>query len=362
MSDPFIGEIKMFAFDFLPNGWRFCDGQLLSISQNTALFSLLGTNYGGDGRTTFALPDLRSRAPLHYGQGLGLSAYSLGQTGGEESHTLTSNEMPSHSHTVQANSGNGTSTTPTSNYWAASSQGNNLYSASADSLMNAGAIANVGGQAHENRQPLLALNYSIAMQGIYPSRSAAPTAAPADRPQNATPYLGEIIMFGSNFAPAGWAFCNGQLLAISQNDALFSLLGTTYGGDGQSTFALPDLRSRTAVHRGQGPGLSSYIIGQALGVEQVTLSNNQLPSHSHAARAQSAAGESKLPTGNYWAQSTNGDLHYKDSASQSLAAASISTASGGSQPHQNIQPYLATNFVIAVEGIYPSPGLAEGGN
>src|SRR5437868_3362158 len=117
------------------------------------------------------------------------------------------------------------------------------------------------------------------------------------------PFVGEIRMFGGNFAPAGWAFCNGQLLAISENDTLFNLIGTTYGGDGQNTFALPDLRGRVPVHMGQGPGLSNYIIGQNGGVETVTVTIAQIPQHTHPAMAQSEPGNQTSPTGGLWAAS-----------------------------------------------------------
>ncbi|MEZ4959287.1 MAG: tail fiber protein [Saprospiraceae bacterium] len=172
--EPFIGEIKLFAGNFAPRGWAFCDGQLLPISQNTALFSILGTTYGGDGRTTFALPDMRGRVPLHQGTGPGLSDYSLGQRGGTESVTLTVLELPPHSHSLNANKQNGdTSDTPGSSL--ADTKGSDrdyMKSGEVDIQMSAKSIGSTGGgMPHENRQPYLAINYIIAMQGVYPSRS-----------------------------------------------------------------------------------------------------------------------------------------------------------------------------------------------
>jgi microcystin-dependent protein len=173
MADPFLGEIRMFGGNFAPIGWALCAGQILPISQNTALFSLLGTTYGGNGTTTFALPDLRGRVPLSFGQGPGLSNYVLGQASGSENVTLISNQMPAHAHAVSAVAGNqGTSSHP-NNQFLASSGSAVIYNAGPpDSSMNAGMIQNTGGnQPHPNLQPYLCLNFIIALQGIYPSRN-----------------------------------------------------------------------------------------------------------------------------------------------------------------------------------------------
>jgi microcystin-dependent protein len=166
------------------------------------------------------------------------------------------------------------------------------------------------------------------------------------------PFLGEIRMFGFNFAPYGWAMCNGQLLPISQNTALFSLLGTTYGGDGQTTFQLPNLQSRVAIHQGQGSGLSLYDIGQASGSETVTLTQNQMPQHSHSVSASSAPGTSGRPASAVPARST-GEVYAGSSDGTTMSPSMIGNA-GGSQPHTNIQPYLTLNFCIALQGIFPS--------
>ncbi len=175
MQDPWLGEIALVAFNFAPQGWAFCNGQLLSISQNTALFSLLGTTYGGDGVTNFALPNLQSRVPLHFGQGTGLSPYTLGQTAGVESVTLQTPQIPAHAHsyTPQATTAAGAAISPAGAVWAASGTGDTIYQkAASNTTMAAQTIGNTGGgQAHENRQPLLALNYIIALAGIFPSRS-----------------------------------------------------------------------------------------------------------------------------------------------------------------------------------------------
>jgi len=171
----------------------------------------------------------------------------------------------------------------------------------------------------------------------------------------ASPFLAEVKMFAGNFAPRGYAFCSGQILAIAQNTALFSLLGTTYGGNGQTTFALPDLRGRVPIHQGQGPGLSSYTLGEMAGTETVTLTQNQLPAHSHLIAANSGAGNNAAPANNMvLAASTARDrLYTTNAANVTLSPGSVSQV-GGSQPTPNIQPYLVLNFIIAIEGIYPS--------
>ncbi len=170
--DPFIGQIIMFAGNFAPRGWAFCNGQLLSIAQNTALFSILGTTYGGDGKTTFALPDLRSRVPMHPGQGQGLSAYELGQVGGVETVTLTMQQMPIHGHAFAP----GCSIDPPSAQSPANSVPAQLdtqaYGTEANASMRPGNSTNAGGsQAHDNLQPFACVNFIIALEGVFPSRS-----------------------------------------------------------------------------------------------------------------------------------------------------------------------------------------------
>ena len=170
----------------------------------------------------------------------------------------------------------------------------------------------------------------------------------------AQPYVGEIRMFAGNFAPAGWQFCEGQLLPISENETLFNLIGTTYGGDGQVTFALPDLRGRVPIHMGTGPGLTTVILAETGGAEDITLTTNQIPSHSHVPRANSGNASSTDPTNNFWAAQTS-LLQYSvtGSANTNLAANTLAVT-GGSQPHTNFQPYLCVDFIISLFGIFPS--------
>ena len=175
--DPFVAEIRIFPFNFAPKGWAFCNGQILPLSQNTALFSLLGTTYGGDGKSNFALPDLQGRAPMHPGQGPGLSLHDLGETGGVETVTLLNSEIPLHAHTVAGSiNANGDSLTPASSIWAQAPGGRcslQLYNSSAPTGgMNPNPLGLTGGgQPHNNMQPYLTLSFCIALQGVYPPRT-----------------------------------------------------------------------------------------------------------------------------------------------------------------------------------------------
>ena len=293
-AEPFIGEVKVFAGNFAPVGWAFARGQILNIANYQALFSILGTTYGGDGEQTFGLPDLRGRAAIGEGTGPGLTAKTLGQKIGVEEVTLTTAQMASHSHTIQ-----------------------NAYSG--ESTGNTG-----GGSAHTNLMPTQTLNYIIALTGIYPSPSTPGEVA--ESPESSDPFIGELTLFAGHFAPAGWAFADGQLLQIAQYSALFSLLGTTYGGDGEQTFGLPDLRGRLPIGVGNGPGLATRSWGEKGGAENVALNVSNLASHGHGF----------VPA---------------------LGASTNNT--GGNVPHQNMQPFLGMQYAISVVGTYPSQSAPE---
>ena len=167
------------------------------------------------------------------------------------------------------------------------------------------------------------------------------------------PYVGEIRMFGGNFAPVGWMFCQGQLLPISENETLFQLIGTTYGGDGESTFALPDLQSRIPIHQGTFAGIT-YQVGEAAGVETVTLTQQQIPVHSHTMLASSDNATSANASGRVLAQTPSYTPYFSGPVDQPLAGNSVGIT-GGSQPHDNVQPFTCVNFIISLFGIFPSP-------
>jgi len=168
------------------------------------------------------------------------------------------------------------------------------------------------------------------------------------------PYVGEIRMFAGNFAPNGWMFCEGQTLAISENEVLFQLIGTTYGGDGEQTFNLPNLASRVPIHMGTGPDGTTYQIGEMAGTEQETLTVNQIPNHTHPLTASTAAGTDSNPQGNVLATTGGGIfLYYEGGVDSNLNAAAVGPQ-GGSQPHENTQPFLCINFIISLFGVFPS--------
>ena len=248
------------------------NGQILSIAQNTALFSLYGTNYGGNGLTTFALPDLGGRSVVGTGQGPGLSSWVVGQEGGQASLTLGVSNLPAHLHTIP------------------------------------GDVTGITGgfQPFDNLQPSLAMTSLINAGG---------------GDGGIAPFVGQVGVFGGNFAPTGWMVADGSVHAITDFQALYDVIGATYGGDGVTTFALPDLRSRVAVGAGTGPGLPTVGLGDMFGAEDTFLTLSQLPSHLHG-----------LPGG----------------GNTGLA--------GASQPFLNQQPSLGLNYLIALEGIFPSVG------
>ncbi len=273
-----LGDIKLFAGDFAPAGWTFANGTLLSTATNPTLFQRIGTTYGGNGITTFALPDLRDRLAMHQGTGADLTPRSLGEQVGEMSSVLTVQQMPAHAHTLSG----GIAT----NY--------------------------VGGNAPMPiMQPSLAINYSIAAEGIFPT-SGSGNAAPGVM-------LGQVRMNASNTISNSDLRTDGQTMAISQNDQLYSILGTTYGGNGTTSFKLPDLRGRVPLGVGQGTGLTNRVLGQQLGAEDTTLTLNQLPAHAHS------------------------------------YSGGITGTTGAGQPYDNMQPSLGLNYIIATNGgIYPS--------
>lgn len=165
----------------------------------------------------------------------------------------------------------------------------------------------------------------------------------------AQPYVGEIRLFAGNFAPLGWEFCEGQLLPIAENETLFQLIGTTYGGDGQSTFALPDMRGRLPIHHGDG-----FILAETGGAEEITLTVGQIPAHSHSLMASQAAAQDPTPDGKLLAESVLASIYRESAPAAGLSANSVVSV-GGSQPHTNFQPYVCINYIISLFGIFPSP-------
>jgi microcystin-dependent protein len=169
------------------------------------------------------------------------------------------------------------------------------------------------------------------------------------------PFVGEIRMFGGSFAPAGWAMCQGQSMPISENETLFNLIGTTYGGDGQETFNLPDLQGRCPVHAGQGPKISqTYQLGEQVGVESVTLTTNQIPIHAHALLASNQIGQNAQPQNGFFAQTSTGTLYNEPLDPLVNLNSNMAQPTGGSQPHENMMPFLVITFIISLFGVFPS--------
>ncbi|OCA79621.1 phage tail protein [Chryseobacterium contaminans] len=173
--------------------------------------------------------------------------------------------------------------------------------------------------------------------------------------QGSEPFLGQIAFVPYNFAPQGWAECNGQIMSIAQNTALFSLLGTTYGGNGTTTFALPDMRGKVLIHNGQNPGTgTTYILGETGGVENVTLTVSQMPAHNHTVNAVTAEGNQNVPTGSLPANTKVLDKEYSDAPADTTMKSTMVNPTGGNQPHENRQPYITLKCIIALSGIFPS--------
>lgn len=363
MSTPYIGQIMLVPYNFAPRGFADCDGQLLSIASYQPLFSLIGTTYGGNGTTNFQLPDLRSRVP-----NAPSSPWPLGYQGGVEGVTLQFNEMPSHSHTMLATQTAASAATPAGNMLAVQApRGSQAYTPNTVATLqpDLNVMTQSGGVApHENRQPYLGMRFVIAtMPGLYPTGAQDQSYEIHEHPENAYPetqeefsvggdeaFIGQLGLMGFNFAPRNWAKCDGQLLPIANYSALFSLIGTSFGGDGVTTFALPDLRSRVPIGIGQGPGLSSYQLGQRGGVETVSLTEDQTPAHNHQTQQGNAAASVSAPTNALISglqNISNGDVPSVPMANQTIG-------STGGDAHSNIMPFQTINFCIALNGIYPS--------
>jgi len=338
--DTTIGEIMWFGGTFAPSGFALCDGQLLAISDNPALFSLIETTYGGDGRTTFALPEMRGRLTMHEGTGPGLFSPNLGAMGGTQTETLSITEMPSHTLQLRAFNGFGDNVDPAGRVLHEGIHPflHRIYSdATPNTVMGSSSLASVGGsQSHNNMPPFLAINCLIALLGGF--QNIAQTA------------LGEIRFVTSIDAqgiPPGWAECDGQTLLIADNQELFNVLGTTHGGNGVTTFELPDMRGRMLM--GSGP---NHPVGDTGGVVSVTLTPNQIPSHTHTLQASNQIGNTRSPSGFVLAMGDHpfAQRIYRDeTANTNMNAAAISFA-GGSQAHNNMPPFKALKCIIAISG------------
>jgi microcystin-dependent protein len=333
MNTPYPGEIRMFASNFAPLGWAFCNGQLLPIDDAPDLFDVIHTTYGGDGETTFGLPDLRSRVPIHFS-----ADHPAGSSGGEESVAIVLEEqLPLHKHLVEASALPATSSDPTGNLLA--EPGWNLYH---EFGTGPGAMAPLnpkvldlagGGEPHPNMQPFQVLNFIVS------------TGSGEGRWM-----IAEVRMFASDQIPTGWFACDGSLYAISGYSALFALIGPAFGGDSRTTFAVPDLRGAVVVGAGQGDGLTPRNLGETGGTDTVALLESQLPPHNHTLYGYSDAADTNNPSDMLVA----GASAYSPFAGALAATSSQSvTQAGVGLPHNNLQPYVTLSFAIAHDGIFP---------
>ena len=333
-DDAYIGEIRLFAGVFAPQGWALCNGATLPITGNETLFGLIGTTYGGDGLSNFGLPDLRGRASLHVGGDHPV----MGTIGGVESVALETPNLPSHSHLVAvSNSVTGATDNPSENTWGPATS--KAYSKTGTLSMNPACVGKspaVGNLPHNNMIPFTVVTYIIALGGSYPS-SAIPGT-----------YMSELRIFAFSRVPDTWAQCNGQLLSVQEYSTLFNLLSTTYGGDGRQTFGLPNLQARIPMHVG-----NNMVQGQTGGEETHTLNTFEIPAHTHAIYASSRSPDANSPHNAIWATNT-GYAPYGKPSRTTMAPTALGVT-GGHLPHQNMSPYIVLNICIALAGIIPTP-------
>lgn len=340
MENPALGSIICVAFKKTINGWASCDGATLPINTNTALYSVIYNAYGGDGRTTFALPDLRGRAPRHYS-----ANHPIGTATGSESATIDLSQMPAHTHVVQASPAVTNATDPNQNVLAASApRGVDVYSYIANlTPLDSQVISSSGAspnKPHDNIQPFVAMDYQIALRGTYP-----PTGM-----QSGDAFAGEIRIFASHQIPDGWLPCDGQALPVFGYANLYSLIGDTYGSPPPNSFKLPDLRGRLILGSGSGAGLTPYKHGQRGGSEAVALAVDQMPAHNHTANSNSLPPTFSNPMNALL--SNQAQVFNSQANNVSLSDSTLKTT-GGNVPHNNMMPFLALTYCICVDGIFP---------
>jgi microcystin-dependent protein len=341
MTLPFLSELRIFPYGLVPAGWTQCNGQLLSIDAYSDLFKLIGFTYGGDGFSTFAVPDLMGRVPVHRGNGINWAT-----KGGERVHKLTLTEMPQHNHRAVASSRQPDSNTPANNFWA-SRTGYTPYGKEIQKKMSPGAMSVTGADVpHNNMAPYLPLNICICHKG-------ETSTGTSDQ------FLGEIRIFTGTAKPKIFEPCDGQSTQVSQNTALFALISTVYGGDGIRNFSLPEMRGKAPLMAGEGQGLTPYSQGEDGGVSAVTLSLAQIPNHSHSANA-NPVGNIGAPENKIWANPATTrpapNFYATDAGNPVLMNDKAISSEGGNAAHNNLMPYAAFLICIATEGFFPERG------
>lgn len=349
MAQGFIAEIRMYAFPGEIKYWVPCDGRTLPADRYHALFDLIGTTFGGDNRN-FKVPDLRNRVLIGNGPDYPSFAH-----GGEEAHGLVMQEMPKHNHKALASSYTSNVMSPSDNYWPSDP----VYVRQPNATMSDQALSQVGfGVPHNNMSPYLAVNYMICVDGIFPGEDFQLEG-----------YLGCVRIFAGNVKSEKCLPCDGRLMVGSKNTAMLSLLKKTFGGDGETTFALPDLRGRAAVgcdlygqmsppkpEEGPSEQLTSYKFAEAAGEATVKLSVAQMATHYHPAFASKFKGNIKNPSGQMWANADNRPpitcFTNTKGGGNVMSPAAISEV-GGDQPHNNMMPYQAIRYLMSTSGVYP---------
>lgn len=334
----YISDIKLLPYNRVPKNWAACDGRLLIKDQNVLLFTKIGNTYGGDGAHNFRLPDLRERVVIGSG-----NQYTAFIPGGENSHTLTTAEIPAHGHPAVASSNGTDAASPEGNFWPADAG----YVSTKNASMSPQSVGTQGaGQPHDNMSPALALNYCICSYGAY--------FTDLDEIED---YFGSIRAFCTPVRDSRkWVRCDGRLMSIGTHSDLYNVLGNRYGGDGDKTFALPNLIGRAAVSHGDAPGLTHYKTGETAGQDRVTLTTEQLPKHSHAAQAKLTA-DSQRPENKVWASEAGKrppvDSYSSKPGSPTVMHGAAIGETGGGQPHNNMMAYQAFNFMICIDGMKP---------
>jgi len=330
MATPYLGEIRWYAGKTIPDGWLPCDGRSLPVDGNELLSLFLDFAYGGSG-DHFAIPDLRGRVPVSTGQGI-----ALAQVGGKESVALALDEMPVHTHLLAGNKSDGDRAQPADSVWARS-EALGFSRDTPDVTMASGALASVGaGMPHDNMMPFLALTPIIATQGLLPIEEAI----------EADIYAGEVRIMAFSQVPSGWVPCDDTTYEHDTHPFLDLLIGTIFGGSA-SQLAVPDLRGRVAINADGG-----HNVGLAGGEGAHALDAAEIPAHTHAALAASAAGDDPSPKDRTWGVQTSG-LAYAAAPDVALHAGAVATA-GGSKAHENRPPFLGLPHLLASTGVIPT--------